>query len=151
MMTITIRRAVCQDIKAIAPLFDAYRQFYECPPDLALAEDFIGKRLTSGESVIFVASQGDILLGFTQLYWSFCSVEAIKIVILYDLFVADSGRQQGIARQLMQTACDYSFTAGAGRVDLLTGKTNVIGQALYESLGFYRSLDDFYGYSCHKS
>ena len=38
-------------------LFDAYRQFYEQPPDLALARAFIGGRLERGESIVFLAER----------------------------------------------------------------------------------------------
>ncbi|MBV7316529.1 GNAT family N-acetyltransferase [Shewanella sp. NIFS-20-20] len=142
-----IRQASLVDAHLIAPLFDGYRQFYGYPPDPAVALGYIEARLSQQESIIFVAQTQGTLQGFTQLYWSFCSLDATKIVILYDLFVASRARQQGIGRQLMQMACNYAFDHGAGRVDLSTAKDNLAGQHLYESLGFRRSLDDFYGYS----
>ena len=37
---ITIREASSSDADAIAPLFDAYRQFYDKAPDLELARSF---------------------------------------------------------------------------------------------------------------
>ena len=39
----------------LAPLFDAYRQFYRQPGDLAGAADFLRRRFESNESVVFLA------------------------------------------------------------------------------------------------
>jgi hypothetical protein len=46
------RLATMADLASIAPLFNAYRQFYEQADDLALATAFIQNRLASAESVI---------------------------------------------------------------------------------------------------
>jgi len=51
MSIIRTRIATLADLEVIAPLFDAYRQFYEKPSDLALAKSFIGNRLQSNVSV----------------------------------------------------------------------------------------------------
>ena len=143
-----ITRADEQHIPEVSRLFDLYRQFYECDPDLELAEQFIGERLSNNESVIFVAIDDDgSAAGFTQLYPSFCSVQAVKILILYDLYVDAPYRKHGVGRQLMNRATDYARETGAARLDLLTHETNWPGQALYESLGYHRANSDFYAYS----
>ena len=49
------RLATMADLANIAPLFNAYRQFYEQADDLALATAFIQERLTNAESVIILA------------------------------------------------------------------------------------------------
>ncbi|BDM63363.1 hypothetical protein NFHSH190041_08150 [Shewanella sp. NFH-SH190041] len=74
-------------------------------------------------------------------------MEAAKIFVLYDLFVAPSARKQGVAIQLMNTARDYAREDGAKRLDLDTHETNIAGQHLYEKLGYKRVLDDFIAYS----
>ena len=143
-----IIRADLSHLPEIARLFDQYRQFYQCPADLPLAAEFIHQRLKNRESVIFLAQdeQGNGL-GFTQLYPSFCSVEAIKIYILYDLYVDDSARKLGVGKALMETASEYAQKNGGGRIDLLTAKDNIPGQSLYEKLGYCRTNEDFYAYS----
>jgi len=142
-----IVRADHSHISQVARLFDLYRQFYECDPDLDLATTFIGDRIDKAESTIFVAIQGAQALGFVQLYPSFCSVDAIPILILYDLYVDSSVRGDGIGEALMNRATAYARETGGGRVDLLTGKDNLTGQRLYEKLGYCRSNEDFYSYS----
>jgi ribosomal protein S18 acetylase RimI-like enzyme len=143
----TVRPAQPADRAQLARLFDQYRQFYQQPPDLPLAQDFMGERLANNDSVIFVASvEPNTLVGFTQLYPTLCSVSAAKIYVLYDLFVAPSARGHGVARALMQAAQAYAAQTGAVRLELATARTNVQAQALYESLGWARD-SEFYRYN----
>ncbi|HTO72618.1 MAG TPA: N-acetyltransferase [Gemmatimonadales bacterium] len=137
-MDVTIRRAELADLPQLVPLFDAYRQFYRYPPDTALAERFLRERISRGESVIFLAvdSASGAGLGFTQLYPTFCSTAAIRLLVLYDLYVAPEGRRHGIGRELMERAHLFGREEGFGRVMLQTAHTNTVAQALYESLGY---------------
>lgn len=146
MGAVTTRRAVQGDLDAIAPLFDAYRQFYEKPADPALARRFLDERIRKDESVIFVAvDAGGTIVGFTQLYPAFCSVAADRIYVLYDLFVTPSARGTGAGRALMETAEAFARQSGAVRLQLQTATTNIVGQTLYESCGWLRD-NDFYVY-----
>ena len=140
------RRGVHADLDAIAPLYDAYRQFYKKPPDLPLARRFLDERFRNEESTIFVAEDANgAIIGFTQLYPLFCSVAAEPIYVLYDLFVTPSARGTGAGRALMETAEDFARKDGAARLFLQTAITNVVGQSLYESCGWLRD-NDFYVY-----
>jgi ribosomal protein S18 acetylase RimI-like enzyme len=142
-----ILRAESKHISEIARLFDLYRQFYDCNPDIETATQFINDRISNNESVIFIAEASDQICGFVQLYPSFCSVDAAKIFILYDLFVDSAARNGGVGALLMNQAAEFSRENGAIRLDLLTGINNKPGQHLYEKLGYKRVLDDFYAYS----
>jgi ribosomal protein S18 acetylase RimI-like enzyme len=143
----TVRPAQPADRAQLARLFDLYRQFYQQPPDLPLAQDFIGERLANHDSVIFVATaEPHTLVGFTQLYPTLCSVSAAKIYVLYDLFVAPSARRSGAARALMLAAQAHAQQTGAVRLELATARTNVQAQALYESMGWVRD-EAFYRYN----
>jgi ribosomal protein S18 acetylase RimI-like enzyme len=145
--TLAVRRAGLGDLDALAPLFDAYRRFYEQPADLARARVFLQARLERAESVIFVAeidtgadsaSARAGLRGFCQLYPTWCSVAAAPIFVLYDLFVDDRARRGGVGRALMLAAQAWARDAGAARLDLSTAHANTRAQALYESLGWQR-------------
>ena len=146
-----IETAEQRHIAEVSRLFDLYRQFYECEPDLQLATDYISARIQNGESKIFVAMDGLTAIGFVQLYPSFCSVEAIRIQILYDLYVDASVRKRGVGEQLMNRASEFAKESGASRVDLLTAHSNVIGQHLYEKLGYFIANENFHAYSLYLS
>lgn len=143
---INIRPARLADLPQLAPLFDAYRQFYQQAPDLALAHQFLQARLEQRSAQIFVAGQGDELLGFTQLYPLYCSVAARPYYLLYDLFVAASGRGQGVGEALLARAAQFGAEQGAHRLELATALDNATAQRLYERLGWQRDRD-FYHYS----
>ncbi|HSW03470.1 GNAT family N-acetyltransferase [Aquabacterium sp.] len=148
MKTIVVRPAVAADIDPIASLFDAYRQFYGQPADLALARRFIADRFGKQESVLLVAGTGAPIAAFCQLYPTFCSVEARKILTLYDLFVAPAARQHGLGRALLLAAEQFAKDEGYARMDLTTARTNAPAQALYESLGWQRD-EVFFAYNRH--
>jgi ribosomal protein S18 acetylase RimI-like enzyme len=146
-MTITTREARQGDLAAVASLFDQYRQFYEQAPDAALALQFITERFARKESVLLVAQDdAGALVGFCQLYPSFCSVEAKPIYVLYDLFVAPGARKSGAGRALMLAAEARARADGKVRMDLTTAKDNLRAQALYESLGWVRD-EVFFAYN----
>ncbi len=142
-----IRAADLDDLDELTQLFDAYRQFYRQTSDAPLARAFIAARMHRHESVILVAENEDLaLLGFCQMYPSFCSVEAIPIYVLYDLYIAFERRRHGVGRALMLAAEARARENGMGRIDLATARSNAAAQALYESLGWRRDTQ-FYIYS----
>jgi ribosomal protein S18 acetylase RimI-like enzyme len=132
-----IRTAQLQDVDLIAPLFNDYRSFYEQATDLPLARQFIHDRLQRQESVILLAQHAPgQALGFCQLYPTFCSVDAARIYVLYDLFVAPTARRGGLAKALLRAAEQHAQAQGIRRLDLTTAKTNQSAQRLYESMGW---------------
>ncbi len=146
MSAITTRRATIVDLDAVAPLFDAYRQFYKQAPDLPRARQFIGARIERNESVVFVAeTDARKIVGFCQLYPTFCSVRAAHTYVLYDLFVSPDARGSGAGRALMLAAEIHAGKTGAAKMELSTARDNIIAQSLYESLGWVRD-DAFFVY-----
>jgi len=142
-----IVKAENKHLEELGRLFNLYRIFYQEEDDLEKASKYISSRFNDGDSMIFVAEKGDTkLAGFVQLYPSFCSVSAVPILILYDLFVDHSQRSKGIGRLLMNAARDFAKENGYGRLELSTSKDNRIGQSLYESLG-YELDQEFLHYS----
>jgi len=147
MSTLRTRIATLADLDVIAPLFDAYRQFYEQAPNLALARSFIRDRLQNNESVILLASnEQQQVIGFCQLYPTFCSVEAKPIYSLYDLFVDPEARRSGASKVLLQAAEKLAAERGKARMDLTTARTNKPAQNAYEALGWVRD-EVFFAYS----
>ncbi len=146
-MPTTTRVAAISDLDAIASLFDAYRQFYQQPADLALARSFIQARLQREESVIILAEDdAQSATGFCQLYPIFCSLEAKPIYSLSDLFVVPSARRGGFGRALLKTAELVASRHRKAKMELPTARTNSAAQAAYESLGWQRD-EVFIAYS----
>ena len=137
-------RASAADVARLAPLFDAYRQFYHKPHVPAAARRYLAQRLRRGESVVFLAELGRVSVGFVQLYPGFSSLSLGRAWVLNDLFVAPEARRHGAARLLMEAARRHGVRTGAVRIELATAKTNRAARALYESLGF--ECDDEFDY-----
>jgi GNAT superfamily N-acetyltransferase len=144
----TIETVTADRVDLVAPLFDAYRQFYGRPPDLAGARRFLVERLERGESVILAAIEDGRALGFTQLYPCFSSVSMKPIWILNDLYVADDARRRGVGTRLLQAARDHARSTGAVRLELSTAATNTAAQAAYERDGWERDTA-VYHYEYH--
>jgi len=144
---ITTRPATSADLDTVAALFDAYRQFYKQAPDLALARRYIHERFQRNESVLIVAATETMaVIGFCQLYPTFCSVRAAPTYVLYDLFVSPEARGAGAGRALTLAAEAHAASTGAVRMELATARNNTVAQALYESLGWARD-EVFFVYS----
>lgn len=143
-MTITISRAGPADLDALAVLFDAYRQFYGQPGDVARARQWLRERLRFGESVVLLARRGGALTGFVQLYPMFSSVRTAKTWILNDLYVDAGGRRQGVARTLLDAAAAFARTDGAAGISLETTLDNTAARALYRAAGWHEDATQWY-------
>ena len=144
----SIRQATLEDLHAVAPLFDAYRQFYRQPADLPLARAFLQARLGGGDSVVYLAEDEGAAVGFVQLYPLFSSTASRpgRIWLLNDLYVVPEARGGGVGRRLMDRARQLAEETGARSIELTTARSNTRAQALYESLG-YRRDEEFFSYS----
>ena len=139
-----VARASATDIGAIAPLFDAYRQFYKRSADLAGAHRFLADRLANDEAIVFFCHRRNdrtTPVGFTQLYRLFSSLSMAPTLVLNDLFVAPESRHHGVARLLLSAADQHARDSGAIGIALETNRNNLAAQALYESFG-YELADD---------
>ena len=138
-------QAILVDLDAVVPLLDAYRQFYQQPPDPQAARVFLRDKFHHGESVIFLAWDGSTPVGLTQLFPSFSSVSMARVFLLNDLFVAPSHRRQGVGALLLDAAVQYGRSLGAVRLSLTTNIANVTAQATYEAQGWKRD-EAFYAH-----
>lgn len=68
MSNLRIVRATSDDVPDIATLFDAYRRFYHQKPKRSWSEEFLKRRLSRNESVIFLALMNERAVGFAQPY-----------------------------------------------------------------------------------
>lgn len=143
-----INKASAKDSTRLAPLFDAYRQFYQQATDLKGAENYLFERLSKEESVIFFVSEGDKLLGFTQLYPVFSSISMKRAWVLNDLYVEASARKRGVGEFLLQRVKEFGIETGGASDSLSTAPDNTKAQRLYERNGFQRD-ETFLHYELH--
>jgi GNAT superfamily N-acetyltransferase len=143
-MSVNVRRAAAADLDAIAPLFDAYRQFYGQPTDVGRARAWLSERLQSGESVVLLAERDGRSTGFVQLYPMFSSVRTARLWILNDLFVTSDARRCGVARALLDAAARFARDDGAAGLMLETGRDNAPARALYRAAGWQEDASQWY-------
>jgi ribosomal protein S18 acetylase RimI-like enzyme len=141
-----IKTATLEHLEIVAPLFDAYRVFYQEASDLERARIFLLERIQNAESVIYLAFDGQKPLGFTQLYPSFSSASTQKLWILNDLFVISEARGLRVGEHLIERAMQLARDTNAKGVMLETAHTNFSGQKLYERMGFEREDLEFRTY-----
>ncbi len=138
--------ATPEHIDPLAPMFDTYRVFYDQESDLDASRDFLLDRMVNGESVIFIAVDGQQRgAGFTQLYPTFSSISVQRVWNLADLYVMPFARRQGVAEALLERALQHAEDTGAKELQLSAAVENTAAQTLYEKMGFVRD-EDFYHY-----
>jgi len=142
-----IYRATEDDVLKIAPLFDAYRQFYGQTGDIHAAGNFLYERLANMESVVFYCIAGGRMAGFTQLYPIFSSVSLSPAWLLNDLFVDPSFRGAGVASLLLDAAAEHGRQTESKWLLLSTADENHPAQSLYEKKGWKKSSDFYYQYN----
>ncbi len=125
---------------AIANLFDAYRIFYKQESNIEGAKQFLTERLARKESIILVAFENHIAVGFTQLYPSFSSVSMKPLYILNDLFVEEEKRGLGVGEALLEAAEHKGRESSWKGMTLETAQDNP-AQRLYERKGWAEDKD----------
>lgn len=144
-----INQATIQDLDQLTFLFDSYRVFYKMKSDIAGARAFISDRLTTGDSIIFVARIEDAgLVGFVQLYPVFTSTRMQRLWLLNDLYVSPPFRGKKISVSLIDHAKRHAQATGSAGLTLETAKSNYIGNSLYVKTGFVLDTDhNFYSWN----
>ena len=143
-MKTRVRQAEIEDVDALVPLFDAYRQFYDQPSDLSRARNWLRARIGANESVVLLAERDGHAVGFAQLYPMYSSVQTSRIWVLNDLYVSPDQRRLGSAKALLNHAIEHARDDGASRVQLETGRRNEAARALYRAAGWREDDTQWY-------
>ncbi|MBS0200516.1 MAG: GNAT family N-acetyltransferase [Proteobacteria bacterium] len=143
-MKTVVDRATLDDLDALAPLFDGYRQFYEQPSDIQRAHDWLSARIGQNESVVLLARHDGTPAGFVQLYPMYSSVRTARIWVLNDLFIAPEFRRHGTARALLDAATQFAKEDGAAFIMLETTRDNEAARALYRAAGWHEDSTQWY-------
>lgn len=145
-----IIRATENDLPVILPLFDGYRQFYEQVSDLSACENYLNERLSNIESVLYLAYEWvnglRVGVGFSQLYPTFSSVTLRKFWVLHDLYVEESYRKQGIAKELINKCKDMAIENAPIGIVIESRISNQSAQHLFDAVGFVKEGEHYFYY-----
>ena len=152
MLAFTIRRAEASDLPDLGRLgaslmavhhgFDPRR--FMAPGDRP--EDgyasFLGSQLQDEDAAVFVAVRdgrvaGYVYAGLEPLSWKELRDAA---GFVHDVIVASDSRGLGIASALMEAALVWLKSRGAPRAILWTATANASAQAVFDQLGFRRTM-----------
>ena len=130
-----------RDLHSALPLFAGYQRFYGAErPHAARNRAFFRRFLSpSDDGLLLGAWEGEELVGFACLYWTFSSLHAAEIALMNDLFVAESARGAGVGRALIEAAAQAAGERGARHLEWLTATDNGVAQRLYDRLGAERT------------
>lgn len=133
-----ISRATPLDVGALAPLFDAYRAFFTGGNRLDESRSFVEERLARDDSVVFLARDGEEVVGFIQLYPLWSSWYCRRIWFLSDLYVTEGARKRGVGRRLVARVIDYARETSAVSVIVELPRREPHLEKFYRELGFGR-------------
>src|SRR5438874_4305554 len=127
-----------QDVPDLLPLMRAYCDFYEVSPadeDLvAMARVLIDEPEREGIQLIARDGEGRAV-GFATVFWSWSTLDAARIGVMNDLFIAEQARGQGLAERLIEACRAEAERQGAGRLTWQTAPDNARAQAVYDRVG----------------
>ena len=133
-----IRAATDADIPALIPLMRGYCDFYESNPSDAGLEDMARQLIAAPDDrgyLLVATADGDEVVGFAACGWKWSSLRGARIVVLEDLFVAETARGQGHADALIEAVAGIARDHGAPVVTWLTAPDNHRAQAVYNRVG----------------
>ena len=133
-----VREATEGDLAALAPLIRAYADFYESNPTEAgleaMARDVIAAPEDRAFMLVATGEDGEVV-GFALNQWKWSSLRGARVVVLDDLFVADSARGRGYADALIEATADVARRHGAPAIGWFTMPDNKRAQAVYDRVG----------------
>ena len=139
---ISIRQASIFDVDLLAPMFDAYRQFYSRPSDFELARQFLFARLRNDQSIVFLAvRQDDSAVGFASYFPASRPHPSPGLLSSTTSMCSRTSGAREMGKLLLTAAAQFGRAAGAVRLTLSTEITNQAAQALYDNAGWTRQTD----------
>ena len=149
---VTIRRATAADLPVLGRLgamllrshyaFDPLR--FMAPrgdPESGYAW-FLGSQLAEDDVALFVAERAGIVVGYVYAGLEPQSWKELREAagFVHDVAVVPEAQRHGVARALVDAACEWLRSIGAPRVVLWTAEKNEGAQRLFAGLGFRRTM-----------
>jgi GNAT superfamily N-acetyltransferase len=133
-----IREATDADLPALAPLLRGYVTFYESDPtDDQLAEMARAVIAAPEDQAFMLVATGDDgeVVGFALNQWKWSSLQGARVVVMDDLFVAESARGAGHADALIGAVADVARRHGAPAISWFTMPDNKRAHTVYDRVG----------------
>jgi GNAT superfamily N-acetyltransferase len=130
------------DLPDLLSLMRGYCDFYGVAPSdaelLALSRALIADHEREGLQLIARDSDGSAI-GFATIFWTWQTLNAARVGVMNDLFVAEGARRHGIGAALIAACVERCRAHGARFLTWQTARDNVGAQALYDGVGAARS------------
>jgi len=103
-----IRKATIEDVDQLTDLFDKYLVFYRMPSNHEKHKSYLKERIENNEAIIFlVFDDENKAVGFALIYTTFSSLLLSKILILNDLYVNSTVRNNSFGEQLNRQVNEF--------------------------------------------
>ena len=130
------------DLEDLLPLLRGYCDFYEVAPSddalLAVSRALIADREREGVQLIARGPDGRAV-GFATLYWTWQTLNAARLGVMNDLFVAEEARGTGLAERLIAACRERCAEHGARELAWQTAKDNHRARTVYDRIGGSKS------------
>jgi len=139
---VNIRPALRSDMPQLVPLMRSYIvDFYQRPNPGDAAIEALAIHLLDhpDHGLQFVVIDGQQVVGFATLYFTFSTLQVKRAAILNDLFVHAGARGQKIGESLLRHCITYIREHDFAYLQWETAKDNHIAQALYDKMGAHRN------------
>jgi GNAT superfamily N-acetyltransferase len=134
---ITIAPVEVTDLPILLPMMRAYCDFYEVDPRddrlIALSRALIESPGEGGQ--LLARNAEGVAVGFATVYWSWQTLDAMRIGVMNDLYVVPDARGDGVGRRLIEHCRGLCRKRGAGKLVWETAPDNETAQRLYDSTG----------------
>jgi GNAT superfamily N-acetyltransferase len=132
------------DLEELLPLLRGYCDFYEVSPSddalLAVSRALIADPEREGLQLIARSTaHPPRAVGFATIYWTWQTLNAARLAVMNDLFVADEARGTGLADRLIAACRERAARHGARELAWQTAKDNHRAQKVYDRIGGSKS------------
>lgn len=133
-----IARVARGDLQELLLLMRGYCDFYGVAPSdtdlLELADALIADPVNEGIQLLARDGEG-AAVGFATVFWTWQTLNAARLGVMNDLFVAPDARGTGIADALIRACVEECRRRGARALAWQTAQDNLRAQAVYDRVG----------------
>jgi len=149
-MAITVRKATMDDAARVADFAVRLSEMHaEWDPKrftrIPMSEgavQFYGGRAQADNAAIFVAEDGESVVGFAYIQYEpvLYAELATSVAWLHDIYIEPGERGKGAGEALIQAVKKEARRLGANKILLSVAEKNNLGRQFFERNGFYTTM-----------